>query len=455
MRMKRITMNMITKVRGTVERRGLIPPGAAVLCAVSGGADSVTLLHILRRLQAEIPFTLAAAHINHGLRGEEAQRDEDFVRTLCHEWDVPLSVLQADIRALAAESGESEEECGRRVRYDYFAALDANAYIATAHTLSDRVETFLFHFARGTSPHGLCAIPAKRGQIIRPLLDCTRAEVERYCKEEGLSFVTDSSNADCAYSRNRIRHRVVPQLQALNPELARAALRCFSALEAQDDYLQTQATALCVAAKKEDGHDAAQLLAAHPALRNTALAQLMRAQGTQPDFAALKAAEALLQTGGVRPLHGGVSMVVKDGVLRIAPQNRSAEMGSWRVDFALGIVGTPAGTLEIMEVYSPFLNMSQKIHKQSLAFEVDCDKIKGNAHLRSRLPGDEIRLAGRGCTKTLKKLFQEQGVLPRRRNETVILADDEGVVWVQGFGCAQRCLADAQTRRLLQITMRE
>ena len=442
---------MVTKVLGTVARRGLIPPGAAVLCAVSGGADSVALLHLLRRLQADILFTLTAAHVNHGLRGAEAQRDEDFVRALCNEWNVPLSVLRADIRSLAAESGESEESCGRRVRYDYFASLDANAYVATAHTLSDRVETFLFHFTRGASPHGLCAIPAKRGQIIRPLLDCSRAEVEQYCAEEGLAFVTDSSNADCAYSRNRIRHQVVPQLQKLNPELERAALRCFAALEEQDDYLQTQSAALCGAAARSGGYDTAVLLAAHAAVRRTVLARLMRGQGVQPDFSALEDAAALLQTGGVRQLSSGVFLTVKDGILRLAPQEQSAEIPPWRVDFALGRVETPAGTLEIAEVYNSPLNMSQKIHKQSLAFAADCDKIKGNAHLRSRLPGDAVCLAGRGCTKTLKKLFQEKGIPLQLRGETVILADDEGVVWVQGFGCAQRCAADAQTKRLLQI----
>ncbi|KAA3379260.1 tRNA lysidine(34) synthetase TilS [Akkermansia muciniphila] len=169
----------------------MLKKGDSVLVCLSGGADSVSLLSVLRQLSGPWALTLYACHLNHCLRGEEARRDEDFVRALCKEWGVPLTVGREDVGKFAKESGRSVEEAAREVRYALFAkeAGRLGAKIATAHTLSDDVETVLFHVTRGTGLSGLCGIPPVRGNIIRPLLCCTRREVEAYLAEEGLSYV--------------------------------------------------------------------------------------------------------------------------------------------------------------------------------------------------------------------------------------------------------------------------
>ena len=209
---------MNKKVTAFIEDNRLLENGDTVIVALSGGADSVTLLHILNSIKELYNLTLRAAHLNHGIRGEEADRDEDFVRKLCESMGVPLDVRREDIPAIAKESGKSEELCGREVRYAFFDALceQYGAKIATAHNRDDHAETVLWNLVRGAGLSGLCGIPVRRGGIIRPLLGCSRAQIEAYCAENQLAYVTDSTNLTAAYTRNRIRLEVMPILRQLN-----------------------------------------------------------------------------------------------------------------------------------------------------------------------------------------------------------------------------------------------
>ena len=176
-----------------IRENELIKPGSTLVCAVSGGKDSVCLLHVMRSLQKELSITVKAAHLNHQLRGEESDRDEAFVRSLCESLSVPLTVSHADVLTRCKETGESVEEAARVLRYRFFASLEG--VVATAHTQDDNLETVLLNLVRGTALRGLCGIPPKRGQIIRPMLCVSRAEVETYLEQHALSHVEDSSNA--------------------------------------------------------------------------------------------------------------------------------------------------------------------------------------------------------------------------------------------------------------------
>ena len=165
---------MLDKALSAVEKYNMLSPGAAVIAAVSGGADSMAMLLFLMKISERYSLSLTVAHVNHGLRGEEARRDEEYVRSFCEKNSLRFEVLHADVAALAKQSVETCEECGRRVRYEFFESIDKNAKIATAHTASDNAETMLFNLARGSSLKGLCGIPPVRGNIIRPLIFCTR-----------------------------------------------------------------------------------------------------------------------------------------------------------------------------------------------------------------------------------------------------------------------------------------
>ena len=176
---------MLDKALSAVEKYNMLSPGAAVIAAVSGGADSMAMLLFLMKISERYSLSLTVAHVNHGLRGEEARRDEEYVRSFCEKNSLRFEVLHADVAALAKQSGETCEECGRRVRYEFFESIDKNAKIATAHTASDNAETMLFNLARGTGGAGLRGIPPVRGEIVRPLLGVTRREIEAYLAENG------------------------------------------------------------------------------------------------------------------------------------------------------------------------------------------------------------------------------------------------------------------------------
>ena len=224
---------MLKTVENFIREQNLIPPGSTVLCAVSGGADSVAMLHVLYRLRDKMDFTLAAAHYNHNLRGAESDRDqrfvEQFVRLCCGKHRrsdgmilpaVPLYTGSGDVAGQARLRGAGIEETARDMRYAFLrrAAREAGAdLIATAHTASDNVETILFHLARGSGLRGLGGILPKREGIIRPLLTATRQEVEAYLFRLSLPHMEDSSNQNDDYARNRIRHQILPVLEEISP----------------------------------------------------------------------------------------------------------------------------------------------------------------------------------------------------------------------------------------------
>ena len=196
----------------------LFTQGDRIAVGVSGGADSVALLRFLAVLREEYRWELIVCHIHHGLRGAEADRDEQFVRELAGQLGLPYTVRHIDAAALALENHLSVEEAGRNARYAFFAeTAGEGGRIATAHTLDDTIETVLMNLIRGTGLHGLCGIPRTRGNIVRPLLDVTRAEVEEYLALLGQPYCTDSTNLSDDYTRNRVRHDILPRLRELNP----------------------------------------------------------------------------------------------------------------------------------------------------------------------------------------------------------------------------------------------
>ena len=201
---------MNRKARATIEEFSMLRQGDTVTAAVSGGADSVALLDFLCSL-TDLRLTVRACHLNHCLRGEESDRDEQLVRTMCEQYGIPLDLRRVEVKALARERGVSIEVAAREARYAFFDEL-AEKYrckIATAHTLSDAAETVLLNLARGTGIAGLCGIPPVRGAVVRPLIGCTRRETEDYCAAHGLCYVTDSTNLTDRYTRNHIRHNVL------------------------------------------------------------------------------------------------------------------------------------------------------------------------------------------------------------------------------------------------------
>ena len=227
-------------VLSVIKKYNMLENCDRIVVGLSGGADSVCLLSVLNSLKAEYGFSLVAAHINHGIRGAEAQRDEESCKKLCESLDVPLEILHADIPTLSKQQGIGEEECGRIVRYDFFRSLAGErGKIATAHNLNDNAETLLLNLVRGAGSKGACGIPPVRDNIIRPLIETDRKSIEKYCEENELQYVTDSTNLECEYSRNKIRIKVLPTLCEINQNAVGALSGFASRMREQEAFLES------------------------------------------------------------------------------------------------------------------------------------------------------------------------------------------------------------------------
>ncbi len=441
---------MNRKVKKTIERHHMLSPGDTVLVALSGGADSMALLNVLNEIKDEYSVTLVAAHFNHGIRGEEAKRDEDFSVSACKTLGIEIFVGRADIPALAKERGIGIEECGRQERYAFFAEVAPAAKVATAHTLSDCEETFLFNLARGSSLKGLTSIPPVRDGIIRPLIDCSRDEIEKYCERGGISFVTDSTNLSDEYTRNRLRHRAVPELKKINPAFDGAFLRCVSALREDEELLSMLALAAVERSRTPDGFLVSALRELHPSLmRRAAAAIISELCGEKPQLHHIDEVISLIEKSGSTQVAGGVMLHSAGGLLR----RELSQVACWSVGAVIGCNKLPDYDIKL-ELFDNFNKInSQNFNKHLLDNILSYDRIKGQLLFGSMREGDKICLRGRGVTKQLRRIFNELHIPPESRNGIPVLRDDEGVLWVYGVGVAERAAADENSDKVLKITV--
>lgn len=430
---------MICKVKNTIDKYGLFSCVKSVAVGVSGGADSMCLLNILSKLKDEYGIILKAVHINHNLRGVEALRDENFVRDYCNNNGINLEVFSIDIRSLSDSSSLSEEECGRRERYRCFGSVGCDA-VATAHTLSDSIETMLFNLARGTGLKGLCGIPVKREpNIIRPLIECTRQEIEEYCKDNNVPFITDSTNLTDDYTRNHIRHNLVPGLSVINKAYEKSILRCFNSLNEDEEYLHSETMKLIEACCIGEGYSADNLRNAPSALRKRAIAHILKdemsksIEGKHIDLIN----EAVLNSYGKIEIASDYYAEVKSGQLKFS--FISSLSNEWKSPFVNGKAETQCGTF--------YLEKCDKNDPDAFDF----DKIKYELFISSRLPGDRFTFKSRGVTKSLKKLFNEMKIPAEKRNAVPVLHDGENVVWIDGIGVNSLYKSGENTKNIMKI----
>lgn len=438
---------MIDSVIAAIKRYNMIDGERKVTVALSGGADSVALLLCLLELKDELKIEISAAHLNHCLRGAESDRDEAFVRKLCKERGVPLICERADIKAAAESSGESIELAARRVRYAFLERV-ASGLIATAHTANDNIETVLHNMARGTGIAGLCGIPPKRGRVIRPLIFVCRSQIECYCAEKGVAFCIDSTNGDEKYTRNHIRHSIVPRLCEVNSNAVGNAVLMSAALREDADFINTQADIAFSTAIKGNGLDAKALRQMHPALKYRCISRLYeRTVQKTPENRHVTAVFEVLETEGKANVQSGWSAVVKNDILCFVPPEHVEKLPERTVEtFPTEYEGVKLSVMSAETQKNP-----NKFNSLLLNNAVDCDKICGKLMFRGRLPGDRIRLCGRNCTKSFKKLFNESKTDVTKRDRLPVLCDDEGVVWLCGFGVDERCAVTDATKTILVL----
>lgn len=436
---------MLSLVEDALARFHMLDGAAEVTVALSGGADSVALLDVMLRLREKYGFGVTAAHLNHRLRGAESDGDEEFVRKLCGEREVPLFAERRDIAGIAERTGRGIEETAREERYSFLGEV-APGKIATAHTSDDNAETVLFRLARGTGPDGLRGIPPVRGDIIRPLILCARADVEEYCRERGLSYRTDSSNFDTRYARNRVRRDVMPALREINPAVSRHITALSGMIDADSELLRAITDAACRDAANGNGLSVEKLLSYPEALSARVLRRrCMERCGQELSGKHLEAVFKLLSDGTKTELSGGCAAVRVKGRLEFEPPPAP---GLAPIALGPGDGLAENGYLEFR------YDGSKKFNKLVFKNSLDYAKIVGMVTLRTRLPGDAYRPLGRPL-KPLKKLFNEVGLTPGERARRLVLADEVGIIWVEGFGADERLRVTSDTPRYVTVICKE
>ena len=400
---------MLNKLRSFARQHDMIHPGDTVIVAVSGGADSVALLFGLYLLKDSLNIGLEAAHFNHGLRGPESDRDAEFVRNLCDRYDIPLHMGKAQV--IAGKKGL--EAAARDARYGFFATLTGK--IATAHTADDNAETVLMHLVRGTGLKGLGGISPVRGNLIRPMLQVTRRDVLDFVEEYHLTYVEDFSNSTDDFLRNRLRHHVMPLLKQENPRIAENLSAMAQSLREDEAALDGQT---------DPYGDVETLRKMHPAIRNRSIAAFLKEKGVrEPEAKHIALVEDLIfsrNPSAAADLPGGVTVSREYGKLRVAdeamplntillPQEGAVELPQ----LGLRVVCQSAG--EVIDTPEEFTVVSQ-----------------GQMVLRCRQSGDELTRPG--GTKSLKKRFIDRKIPARQRDQIPVVADEQGILGVYGFG---------------------
>lgn len=397
---------MLNKVLSFIRRYEMISSGDQIVCAVSGGADSIALLFAMYLIKEQLGIELSAAHFNHHLRGEESDRDEAFVRDFCRGYGIPLQVGSAHV--VAGEKGL--EAAARDARYAFLKSLPGK--IATAHTADDNAETVLMHLVRGTGLKGLGAIAPINGNVIRPMLEVTRQDVEAFLDAYHVTHIEDSSNYGDAFLRNRLRHHVMPLLKEENPRIALN-------LSAMALRLRQDEQALSDLSRLEQVSQVEKLKAMPSAVRARALERFLKESGVkEPEAQHISLAEKLVfseNPSAKANFPGNVTISRNYGNLEvmhfrkpldevILPHNGSAIWGDYEISCTFGMDAVDAVTVVPV----------------------------GEICIRSRLPGDEIRLPG--GRRSLKKLFIDRKIPAAERDRVPVLADDVGVLAVCGIG---------------------
>lgn len=438
----------------------LFSQGDRIAVGVSGGADSVALLRFLAALRPQFGWDLVVCHIHHGLRGAEADRDECFVRALAEQLGLPCAVSRIDAAALALRDHISVEEAGRMARYAFFAqTAGEGGRIATAHTLDDSIETVLMNLVRGTGLRGLCGIPRIRGNIVRPLLDCTRAEVEDYLGALGQSYCTDSTNLTDDYTRNRIRHDILPRLCALNPNFPGAMARMLPRLAAQ------QALTDCLAAQSAQQLHAAcgglsrQGLSALPEpVCDRLLLRLLEQNRLPVSAAAVERMTETLRTGGKLDLAARSWFFVAQGDLAAviyAPPGGipPVPVPLPQEETPVILPFSPQKSLKLTLCNKIVANTSEKFNISLLKYAIDCDRIKRYSFMRTRRPGDTFIVGKKQLS--LGEAWAAAGIPALLRPALMVLADEQGVLWAEGIGSSSRAAVTENTKQYVIIECQE
>ncbi len=418
------------KVFTTIQKHNMLTSGMHICVCLSGGADSSVLLHVLFQSKEILGISLSACHFNHGIRGEEANRDQSFCKSLCSLYNIPFYECSLDLPALQPQSGMSMEEFARFKRYEWFESLRASHGIdrfATAHHMDDNAETVLFHVIRGTTLAGLAGIPVVRDHYIRPLAEVSKESILAYAEEHDLSFVEDSTNSCEDYTRNFLRHTVFPALQKVNPA-AKESLHRLSRYASEDEaFLDSLLPPL---EEIQAGKHLPPAL-----LRRIISRNHQKITGMGLCYQHLDTImEAVYSENDARfSLPGGYECIVKHGAFCICRKEKNAHLVLEPGNFASDEISLFDGMVIICRDKPKSPKFVYNLYTEIL---LSSEGIYGMIRYRSREPGDRLRL--KGVNRSVKKLMSESKMPIALRNILPLFTDDRGIIAVPFVGVADR-----------------
>ena len=436
------------KALAYIRQYGMIKAQEKIIVGVSGGADSVCLLFVLLEYQKEVPFEIQVVHIEHGVRGAESRRDAAYVEALCKKWEIPCEVRHFDVPLLAKERKISVEEAGRMVRYETFEKIAASigaAKIAVAHNQNDQAETMIWNMARGSGLVGAGGIRPVRGRVIRPLLSCSRQEIEAYLVRRGIKWCEDSTNQETDYTRNCIRRHILPAMeQELNVQATEHLARLGREFQRTEDFLmrlteQAAKQIVCIGNKKAE-LQIERFLQEEPLIQERLIRYCLEmAECPLKDLGRIHVEQILElchgQSGRKITLPGGWKAQKNFAVLSLEQEETE-----------------PDGCQVALE-QRIFSYNQENIPQKTYTKWFDYDKIKGKLCLRTRMPGDYLIIDRQGGRKKLKAYFIEEKIPADKRAQVPLVTVGSEILWVIGHRISEGYKVEETTKRVLELKL--
>lgn len=446
---------MLQKVEAYIRQYHMLEEGDTVIAGVSGGADSVCLLLVLKELCAKYQFQIRVVHVEHGVRGQDSLQDAEFVQRLCESLEIPFFCVHFDVPDYAKQHGLSVEEAGRKLRYEAFeeeAEKSQRAKIAVAHNRNDQAETVLFQLARGSNVRGLGGIAPVRGQVIRPLLCVSRQEIETYLERMGQNFCRDYTNDTDLYSRNCLRHQVLPALEQVNSCAMEHIADAADHMRELDEYLGRQAETLKRKWVRRDGKGLRLSVECAGQTEPVLLGELIYrilvdAAGSAKDISRVhvEQVESLLTS------HAGKSCCLPYGLRAVR------EAGEVLIGKEFAGKKEPMEPVDLWEAADFTVKQStgngcgKEIPKKKYTKWIDYDRIENGLCVRTRREGDYFWINEQGGRQKLKQFFIDQKIPRDVRDEIPLVADGDHIVWIVGYRVSAYYYITDQTDKILEI----
>ncbi len=457
------------KVRAAIEKYGMLKKGDLVIVAVSGGPDSVALLHVLNSIKHLYGIDLHAAHFEHGIRGKESIEDMEFVKSLCGELGVALTVESGDVPSYARSEGLSLEHASRKLRYEFLERVmnERSAQrIATGHNANDQAETILLNLLRGAGFLGLGGIKVSlEGKIIRPLIEVKREEIEDYIREKGLKYRLDKSNLETHYERNRIRHILIPLIEReFNPAIVDILTRTATTFALLNDYLEQQVDNLMAACRKDNDArtviDLEKFNTFAPILRMLAIYRVIRSYEQEEQVATFDSVNAIMNL--VEHSRSGSRVDIGSGIVALKEFDNLVVGRDLAIadnyEMRLNVPGTTrvenAGcTIEIEIIKER--PTSAEIYRGGDAAYFDFERIDLPLIARNWREGDKLVPFGLGGSKKVHDIFIDEKIPISDRSKIPVICDREGILWIAGVRRADRARITDETKTILKISYRK